>query len=62
MLSLVSAVFAAALLLGTTALSGRPIPSITAAAIVVALVLFLTRGTGLFARRRAALQEKGQDR
>jgi hypothetical protein len=53
MLSLVSAVFAAALLLGTTALSGRPIPSIAAAAVAAVLVLFLTRRTGLLARRRA---------
>jgi len=51
--ALMSALALGVLLLGTAALAGQPGAALVAAALAVAGVLFLTRRTGLLARRRA---------
>lgn len=53
MLGLVATLWLAALTLGTAALSDRPFLCLVAAGAAAGLVLFLTRRTGLLARRRA---------
>jgi len=52
-IALMSALVLGVLLLGTAALSGQPGAFLVAAAVAVAVVLFLTRRSGLLARRRA---------
>ncbi|MGR6319871.1 hypothetical protein Q2K19_26535 [Micromonospora soli] len=53
MLGLIVTLWLAVLILGTAAFADQPFLCIAAAALVAGVVLFLTRGTGLLARRRA---------
>jgi hypothetical protein len=53
MLELMAVLVAGLVLLGTAALVDQPYLFVAAAAVAAGLVLFLTRGSGLLARRAA---------
>ncbi|MFG2057641.1 hypothetical protein ACGFI9_26825 [Micromonospora sp. NPDC048930] len=53
MLGMMAALWLAVLVIGTTAFADQPFLCLSAAGFVAGVVLFLTRRTGLLARRRA---------